>query len=51
MGKSKIKYTIIVEETKEGYSAYFAEINVYTTGLTMPQLLTNLIEAYELYSE
>lgn len=42
-------YTIKIEQTRTGFSAYFDEIPVYTTGKDMQTLLTNLYEAYELY--
>ncbi len=45
------KLTIIIEPTKTGYSAYFKQIAVYTTGKTVASTLKNLAEAYKLYIE
>lgn len=42
-------YTINIEQTKTGFSAYFDEIPVCTTGKDMQTLLSNMSEAYTLY--
>lgn len=51
MKKKNKKYKIIIEPTSTGYSAYFKEFPVYTTGSDIPELLKNLHEAFELYQE
>lgn len=47
--KKKIK--IIFEKTFTGYSAYAAELPVYTTGDTPVELIDNILEALSLYFE
>lgn len=42
-------YTIRIEKTNTGFSAYFEEIPVATTGSNIAELLSNLKEAFELY--
>jgi len=41
----------IVERTSTGFSAYAEAYPIYTTGKTIPELLTNMVEASELYFE
>lgn len=43
------KLTVIIEQTKTGYSAYFKnkDIAVYTTGKTVASTLRNLAAAYK----
>ena len=40
-----------IEKTRTGFSAYSNEIPVFTTGKSIPKLLSNLDEAIELYFE
>ena len=47
--KKKIK--IIVEKTKTGFSAYSEEYLIFTTGRTIPELITNALEATQLNFE
>ena len=47
--KRKIKTT--VEKTNTGYSAYANAYNVFTTGDTMAELKTNMVEAMNLHYE
>ena len=47
--KEKIK--IIVEKTKTGFSAYSEEYLIFTTGRTIPELITNALEATQLNFE
>lgn len=41
----------IVEKTATGYSAYLDNLPVYTTGSSMSELKSNMLEAYNLYLE
>lgn len=43
------KTVIIIEKTKDGFSAYAKDIPVYTTGVSMNELLDNIVEALSLY--
>ncbi|SNR29636.1 hypothetical protein SAMN06269173_101170 [Hymenobacter mucosus] len=43
------RYTIIVECTTTGYSAYAADHNVSTTDTTLAEIKSNAIEAFNLY--
>ena len=43
------KAVIIIEKTKDGFSAYAKDIPVYTTGVSMNELLDNIVEALSLY--
>ena len=47
----KKKITMIVEKTKTGFSAFSNEYPIYTTGKTIPELINNAFEAYELFFE
>lgn len=47
--KKKIK--IIVEKTETGFSAYSEEYSIFTTGRTIPELISNACEATQLYFE
>jgi predicted RNase H-like HicB family nuclease len=47
--KKEIK--IIVEKTETGFSAYSEEYPIFTTGRTVPELLSNAFEATQLYFE
>jgi hypothetical protein len=47
----KKKITMIVEKTKTGFSAFSKEYPIYTTGKTIPELINNAFEAYELFFE
>ncbi len=40
---------IVIEATNTGFSAYFKKISVHTTGLSIPEVLANLKEAFEAY--
>jgi len=42
---------MIVEKTKTGFSAFSNEYPIYTTGKTIPELINNAFEAYELFFE
>ena len=42
---------MIIEKTNTGFSAYAEELNVFTTGISIPELNENLIEALNLYYE
>ena len=48
------KYTVVIEVTNTGYSAYLKnlkEYGVYTTGSTITELMNNVIEATNLMLE
>ncbi|MDZ4824406.1 MAG: type II toxin-antitoxin system HicB family antitoxin [Flavobacteriales bacterium] len=45
------KYQVIVENTGTGFSAYFADHPVFTTGNTLLELRLNLVESMNLYLE
>ena len=45
----KKNFTIKVETTSTGYSAYVEEHPIYTTGGNLSELLSNLNEAIEFY--
>lgn len=45
------KLHIVIELTETGFSAYFKEIPVFTTGATIAATLRNLAEAKELYDK
>lgn len=47
--KNKLKIT--VEKTNTGFSAYSQDYAIYTTGLTVPELINNVYEAIDLYFE
>lgn len=44
-------YSAIVEKTNTGFSAYIDGLSVFTTGSTMKDLKSNMIEALELHFE
>jgi predicted RNase H-like HicB family nuclease len=46
---AKDKIVIIIEKTKDGFSAYAADHPVYTTGSSMNELFSNIKEAFILY--
>jgi len=46
---AKKKIEIIVEKTKDGFSAFAKEYPVFTTGSTMNKLFHNIKEAFILY--
>jgi predicted RNase H-like HicB family nuclease len=48
---NKKKIEIIVEKTKDGFSAYAKEHPVFTTGSSMEELIQNLKEAFSIYFE
>jgi predicted RNase H-like HicB family nuclease len=48
---AKKKIVIIIEKTDTGFSAYSKEYPVYTTGVTMNELLENTEEALIFYFE
>lgn len=50
MAKKK-KITMIVEKTDTGFSAYSEKDSIFTTGITIPELINNAFEAAELYFE
>lgn len=43
--------TVTVEKTDTGFSAYSVDYPVFTTGLTIPELMSNTYEATELFFE
>lgn len=45
------KIKIIVEKTKTGFSAYSEEFPIFTTGRTIPELMSNALEATQLNFE
>lgn len=45
----KENFTIKVETSSTGYSAFVEELPIYTTGSNISELLSNLNEAIELY--
>lgn len=51
MKARKGKIRIIVEKTKTGFSAYAAEYTIFTTAKTMNDLLSNSLEACNLFFE
>jgi predicted RNase H-like HicB family nuclease len=46
-----MKIEMKVEKTKTGYSAYAEKYSVYTTGKTLEELKSNMIDALNLYFE
>lgn len=46
-GKKKIM--VIIEKTKDGFSAYAEDLPVFTTGSAMNELFNNIKEAFILY--
>ncbi len=51
MKKLKKKIKIIVEKTDTGFSGYSDEYPIYTTGKTIPELMSNSYEAAQFYFE
>jgi predicted RNase H-like HicB family nuclease len=51
MKRLKKKIKIIVEKTNTGFSAYSDEFPIFTTGKTVPELLSNSYEATQMYFE
>jgi hypothetical protein len=49
MRKLKSQVTVIVEKTRDGYSAYAEKDPVFTTGTTITELERNMVEARNLY--
>ncbi|PKL81104.1 MAG: type II toxin-antitoxin system HicB family antitoxin [Ignavibacteriae bacterium HGW-Ignavibacteriae-4] len=47
----KTKFTIKIETTSTGYSAYVEEYPIYTTDTTISELLSNMNEALKLYNQ
>lgn len=47
----KKKIIIIIEKTDTGFSAYSEEYPIFTTGMTVPELINNACEATQLYFE
>lgn len=45
----KKKIAVIIEKTRDGFSAYAKEYSVYTTGSPMSKLFNNIREAFVLY--
>lgn len=45
------KITMIVEKTNTGFSAFSADYPIFTTALSVPELINNTYEATELYFE
>jgi predicted RNase H-like HicB family nuclease len=43
------KQVIIIEKTKDGFSAYARDLPVYTTGASIAELIKNAAEACSLY--
>lgn len=50
MAKKK-KITMIVEKTETGFSAYSEDYPIFTTGLSIPELINSAYEAIEFYFE
>ncbi len=50
MAKYK-KISMTVEKTDTGFSAYSSRYSIYTTGQTIPELISNSFEAAALYLE
>jgi transcriptional regulator with XRE-family HTH domain len=48
---TKIRINIVIEKTSTGFSAYSEDYGIYTTALTIPELIRNTIEAANLYFE
>jgi hypothetical protein len=51
MKKLRPKIVVIVEKTHTGYSAYAEKYPIFTTGKTVADLLSNAVEAINLYFE
>jgi predicted RNase H-like HicB family nuclease len=51
MRTTRKKINIIVEKTDTGFSAYSDKYPIFTTGRTIPELITNAYEASDLYFE
>jgi len=45
------KVKMIIEKTDSGFSAYSMDHSVYTTGMTIPALIDNAVEAINLFLE
>ena len=45
------KITVIVEKTYNGFSAYFDNYPIFTTGKNMSELIDNAFESFRLYFE
>lgn len=45
----KLKITMTIEKTDTGFSAYSDNDSIYTTGISIPELMANALEASELY--
>jgi predicted RNase H-like HicB family nuclease len=48
---AKRKIVFIIEKTDSGFSAYTQDYPIYTTAVTMNELLSNTYEAFHLYFE
>ena len=48
---AKKNIIVIIEKTDTGFSAYAVDYPVYTTGVTMIELIDNICEAFSLYFE
>lgn len=46
---NNMKIDIIIERTRTGYSAYAEKYPVYTTGKSLEELKSNILEALNLY--
>jgi hypothetical protein len=51
MKSIKAKFNFIVEKTTTGYSAYSDNYPIYTTGTTLLELHSNIVEAFNLFLE
>jgi predicted RNase H-like HicB family nuclease len=51
MKTTKKKIKLVVERTETGFSAFCDEYPIYTTGLTIAELIDNAFEATNLYFE
>jgi predicted RNase H-like HicB family nuclease len=51
MNKADEKIKVIIEKTKDGYSAYTEEFPVYTIGHSVDEIKANILEAINLYKE
>jgi predicted RNase H-like HicB family nuclease len=48
---AKDKISVVIEKSNTGFSAFSESFPVYTTGVTMNELINNTVEAFSLYFE
>ena len=51
MKTAEKKIILILEKTDTGFSAFSEKYPIYTTGLTIPEIMENALEAVNLYFE